>query len=141
MSPRNQVYYVQSKDRIHLLWKVSNVGDLPALDPDHPRYEAVIEHGFNSPFEEFAHEVHAGGAVEFHAYFIKAGADLADQSAGFGGGLDIESNNDGIHTSRMGFDPRGVTRPTRYAPSSFAISWAASSSGREISRPPEVCGS
>ena len=47
MSPRNQTYYVQTKDRIHLLWKVSSIGD-------QPEDLSLQEHGFNSPFEEFA---------------------------------------------------------------------------------------
>jgi hypothetical protein len=54
MSPKNETYYVQTKDRIHLLWKVSNVGELPAWSGDADREEGLIRHGFNSPFEEFA---------------------------------------------------------------------------------------
>jgi hypothetical protein len=54
LSPRNQTYYVQTKDRIHLLWKVSSVGELPMVDEEDSAYEAILSQGYNSPFEEFA---------------------------------------------------------------------------------------
>jgi len=54
MSPTNETYYVQTKDRIHLLWKVSNVGEMPAVDEEDSRFEAMMRQGFHCPFEEFA---------------------------------------------------------------------------------------
>jgi hypothetical protein len=70
MSPKNQVYYVQSKDRVHLLWKVSSVGDmlLDGEEEDNPRRESLLRHGFNSPFEEFARalEMKAAGITTVH---------------------------------------------------------------------------
>ena len=56
MSPKNEAYYVQTKDRIHLLWKVSNVGEIPmtAGGADEAKQDRLIRHGFNCPFEEFA---------------------------------------------------------------------------------------
>jgi hypothetical protein len=54
MSPKIEAYYVQTKDRIHLLWKVSNVGERPSHGEDDSRSEQLVRHGFNSPFEEFA---------------------------------------------------------------------------------------
>lgn len=55
LSHRRQTYYVQSKDRIHLVWEVSRVGELLQDHPDlRGRYDEVVRHGFNSPFEEIA---------------------------------------------------------------------------------------
>ena len=61
LSQRRQTYYVQSKDRIHLVWEVSRLGEL-AMDNEqtHPRYEEIVRYGFNSPFEEFAHALELG---------------------------------------------------------------------------------
>ena len=56
LSHRRQTYYVQSKDRIHLVWEVSRVGELLQESPSlRSRYEAILRHGFNSPFEEVAY--------------------------------------------------------------------------------------
>ncbi len=55
LSHRRQTYYVQSKDRIHLVWEVSRMGELAEDRPEYAdRYEQIIQHGFNSPFEEVA---------------------------------------------------------------------------------------
>jgi hypothetical protein len=53
LSNTNQTYYTQTKDRIHLVWKVSRVGELPACDESDPRFDRLLMQGFNSPFEEF----------------------------------------------------------------------------------------
>jgi hypothetical protein len=56
LSERRQTYYTQTKDRIHLVWQVSRVGELPteemASGPEH--LEQLTRHGYNCPFEEFA---------------------------------------------------------------------------------------
>lgn len=55
LSQTNETYYTQTKDRIHLVWKVSRVGELPREDPEQDEtYRARLMHGYNSPFEEFA---------------------------------------------------------------------------------------
>jgi hypothetical protein len=56
LSQRRQTYYVQSKDRIHLVWEVSRLGEL-AQETDENRaiYERLVRYGFNTPFEEFAY--------------------------------------------------------------------------------------
>ena len=56
LSQRRQTFYVQTKDRIHLVWEVSRVGEL-AEENDHTRgrYDEIVRFGFNSPFEEFAY--------------------------------------------------------------------------------------
>jgi hypothetical protein len=78
MSPKNQTYYVQTKDRIHLLWKVSNVGELPSPVDDVPRHRRLMELGFNSPFEEFALalEMADNGVRTVHPRAIYATGDL-----------------------------------------------------------------
>jgi hypothetical protein len=55
LSETNQVFYTRTKDNIHLVWRVSRVGDLPSPAVADDRARQIMEHGFNSPFEEFAH--------------------------------------------------------------------------------------
>ena len=54
LSSHNQVFKTSTKDNIYLVWRVSRMGD-PAWQT-HPEGnpDAIREHGFNSPFEEFA---------------------------------------------------------------------------------------
>ena len=47
LSPSREIYHTRTKDNIHLVWKVSNVGEVPDD-------EAAAPQGYNSPFEEFA---------------------------------------------------------------------------------------
>lgn len=54
LSPTNQTYYTQSKDRVHLVWKVSRVGEIPPGDLSEPRCREHVRQGYNAPFEEFA---------------------------------------------------------------------------------------
>lgn len=55
LSHQRPTYYVQSKDRIHLVWEVSRVGELLEDVPElEPVYDRLIVYGFNSPFEEVA---------------------------------------------------------------------------------------
>lgn len=54
LSNTGQVFYTRTKDNIHLVWRVSRVGDLPAPAAADDRGRRIMEHGFNSPFEEFA---------------------------------------------------------------------------------------
>jgi hypothetical protein len=54
LSSRNQIFYTRTKDNIHLVWKVSRMGDPPRLTNPDANKEAAWEYGFNSPFEEFA---------------------------------------------------------------------------------------
>ncbi len=48
----SESYYTVSKDDIHLVWEVSKVGLRPDMDPFKEEEKKVLEHGFNSPFEE-----------------------------------------------------------------------------------------
>jgi hypothetical protein len=53
LSEKKEVYYTITKDNIHLVWETSRVGEMP--DPDLlRRHPVIMEHGINSPFEEFA---------------------------------------------------------------------------------------
>lgn len=54
MSEHNQIYYTRSKDNIHLVWRVSRVGEKPAVDDGHRNAGLIRGLGYNSPFEAFA---------------------------------------------------------------------------------------
>ena len=54
MSESHQVYYTQTKDNIHLVWKTSRVGEIPEVDSGGKADERIVEYGYNSPFEEFS---------------------------------------------------------------------------------------
>jgi hypothetical protein len=53
LSNSNQVFKTRTKDNINLVWRVSRLGDMPLGAPA-SELTAVVEHGYNSPFEEFA---------------------------------------------------------------------------------------
>jgi hypothetical protein len=54
LSDNNDVYYTITKDHIHIVWKASRVGEhFQGHNDDHLTAE-MMEHGFNSPFEEFS---------------------------------------------------------------------------------------
>lgn len=56
LAERSQTFRTRTKDNINLVWKISRVGTRPQLaDPTSERAKTVREHGFNSPFEEFAY--------------------------------------------------------------------------------------
>jgi len=54
LSTNNQVFFTRTKDNINLVWKVSRVGEIPWLVGMGPRAQEIVNHGYNSPFEEFA---------------------------------------------------------------------------------------
>jgi len=53
LSLRSEIFYTVTKDNIHIVWRTSRVGELPADSPD-ARVGKIAEFGFNSPFEEIA---------------------------------------------------------------------------------------
>lgn len=55
LSTTGQVFYTFSKDNIHLVWRVSRLGDSPWVSGQPDRTAAILRHGYNSPFEEFAY--------------------------------------------------------------------------------------
>ncbi len=54
LSDTGQTYYAQTKDRTHLVWKVSRVGEFPPGSLAAFGYKNVLLQGYNSPFEEFS---------------------------------------------------------------------------------------
>jgi hypothetical protein len=54
LSETGQTYYAQTKDRTHLVWKVSRVGEFPPGDMSQPGYRQLLLQGYNSPFEEIS---------------------------------------------------------------------------------------
>jgi len=54
LSQSNPTYYSCTKDRIHLVWKISRVGELPPGSLSEPAYKSLLLQGYNSPFEEFS---------------------------------------------------------------------------------------
>ena len=61
LSKTNQVFHTKTKDNINLVWKVSRVGEKPDFDIATAQGRRIIEHGYNSPFEEFAIALDLGG--------------------------------------------------------------------------------
>ena len=47
-------YETTTKDNVHVVWRESRVGERPDVDPFIDRERRALEHGFNSPFEEFS---------------------------------------------------------------------------------------
>lgn len=54
LSSTNQVFKTRTKDNIHLVWRVSRVGETPWLAGAGARTQEILRHGYNAPFEEFA---------------------------------------------------------------------------------------
>ena len=54
LSSHNQVFHTCTKDNINLVWRVSRMGEPAWLTNPGSNPDAAREHGFNSPFEEFA---------------------------------------------------------------------------------------
>lgn len=54
LSSAYEVYETVTDDNIHLVWRVSRVGRIPDADPFVRREKRILDHGYNSPFEEFA---------------------------------------------------------------------------------------
>lgn len=54
LSETNETFFTRTKDAINLVWKVSRVGELPAVDPKTGAGSRLLAFGYNSPFEEFS---------------------------------------------------------------------------------------
>jgi hypothetical protein len=54
LSSSNQVFKTRTKDNVNLVWRVSRLGDTPSLGVSGHQLTAATDHGYNSPFEEFA---------------------------------------------------------------------------------------
>ena len=54
LSTSQEVYKTVTKDNVHLVWRVSRVGQRPDADPFVRSEKRVLDYGYNSPFEEFS---------------------------------------------------------------------------------------
>jgi hypothetical protein len=54
ISTSQQMYETITRDNVHLVWRVSRVGQIPDADPIIRREARILAYGYNSPFEEFA---------------------------------------------------------------------------------------
>jgi hypothetical protein len=61
LSVLNKVYETITKDSIHLVWRVSRVGEIPDVDPYLENERRILDHGYNSPFEEFSFNIELAG--------------------------------------------------------------------------------
>ncbi|UCF96449.1 MAG: hypothetical protein JSV89_14875 [Spirochaetaceae bacterium] len=52
LSEYHEIYHTVTKDYINMVWKVSKVGIRPDMDPFKEDERKILEHGYNSPFEE-----------------------------------------------------------------------------------------
>jgi hypothetical protein len=57
LSTQHEIFHTLTKDNIHLVWKISKVGTVPDMDPFIEEERRILEHGYNSPFEEVSHAV------------------------------------------------------------------------------------
>ncbi len=54
ISASQQVFETVTHDNVRLVWRVSRVGQIPDADPFVTREKRILDHGYNSPFEEFS---------------------------------------------------------------------------------------
>jgi hypothetical protein len=54
LSHFNEIYHTTTKDDIHVVWKVSRIGEKPDFFEQDMKHQRIVEHGYNSPFEEFS---------------------------------------------------------------------------------------
>ncbi len=54
LSLGGEVYRTRTRDDIHIVYRMSKVGQRPNADPFYDRGKRIREFGYNSPFEEFA---------------------------------------------------------------------------------------
>jgi hypothetical protein len=54
LSKNGEVYYTRTKDNIHVVWRVSRVGERPDVAGLPESRQAVQAFGYNSPFEQFS---------------------------------------------------------------------------------------
>jgi hypothetical protein len=54
ISASQPVFETITMDNVHLVWRVSRVGQIPDADPFVRREKRILDYGYNSPFEEFS---------------------------------------------------------------------------------------
>jgi len=89
LSTAYEIYETVTKDNVHLVWRVSRVGQIADADPFVRREKRILAHGYNSPFEEFsiAMELSRRGiettyprAIYMTGHRTTVSSSLADQS-------------------------------------------------------------
>ena len=54
LSSAYEIYETVTKDNVHIVWRVSRVGQIPDADPFVRGEKRILDFGYNSPFEEFS---------------------------------------------------------------------------------------
>jgi len=54
LAASEQLYKTVTKDNVHLVWRISRVGERPDADPFVRSQRRMLTYGYNSPFEEFS---------------------------------------------------------------------------------------
>ena len=89
LSVTSEIYDTTTKDDIHLVWRISRVGQRPDMDPFKADEKLILDHGYNSPFEEISlsRELTDHGiettyprAIYMTGHKTEMSADLSDES-------------------------------------------------------------
>ncbi|MBN2035629.1 MAG: hypothetical protein JW768_02690 [Chitinispirillaceae bacterium] len=84
LSESSEIFYTVTKDNIHIVWKISRVGETPLSDPSDHLAERKKAYGYNSPFEEFAiaHHCSENGipSVYMRAIYVTGTAKIEQSS-------------------------------------------------------------
>lgn len=108
LSVSSQVYETTTKDGIRLVWRVSKVGEAPDMDPFKADERRILDHGYNSPFEEvaLAMALSARGVDTIYPRAIYRTGEGAGLSAGLCDGRRYDSHRR-LHTP----DGRALLEP------------------------------
>ncbi|MEF9426877.1 MAG: hypothetical protein L0956_06795 [Candidatus Mariimomonas ferrooxydans] len=71
LSDPKEVFYTITKDNIHLVWKTSRIGEIPAENDEGGSYKLIDNFGINSPFEEFS-IAHALNQLGISTVYVRA---------------------------------------------------------------------
>jgi len=94
LSVTNEVYETTTKDNVHLVWRVSKVGEQADMDPFKTDERHILTHGYNSPFEEIAlsMELSDKGIETIYPRAIYMTGDSSQMSAGLSDNRRYESH-------------------------------------------------
>ncbi len=108
LSTSNEVYYVRTKDNIHLVRKTSRVGEIPPPIFGDERDARARERGFNSPFEAFSVAQRlsdAGVPTVFVRAIYRTGTPKVEASA--------DPRRFATHAHLIGIDGAPILQPER----------------------------
>ena len=96
LSVTNQIYETTTKDNVHLVWRVSKIGEQPDMDPFRGDERQILAHGYNSPFEEIALSMalNAQGIETVYPRAIYMTGDSSQMSAGLSDDRRYERHSD-----------------------------------------------